>query len=365
MDELNQLLEFLNTSPVVNSENYREIQEQLLRYENFWQQCPPQQLFQCIQLISSCYEETNRLEEALSVQMGQADWISENYPYETTVISHLHHLIGTTYAYMNRHKDAVKAFMTSIYYTLTPQSVYTGYNFFSFRAPSQFTIDDLANNVITVVAPTQFNDPVDCMVFPWLEYKKKAECTMEKEKRMVEAITEAYGHLKVRCFVSRRKLPSVIGAVQESSKQTPEQFDILMWSHYAQNHTGICVQYNLPKSIMESDRELLTVSNLSNVNYVDHGDVTQSMYLSQAFFTKSKEWEYEDEVRLLHYDPTWNTPFKPIKLPQGSVKAVYFGLKCSDETKAKVRKALQYENVDFYQIEVEPKDIYKLHASKV
>lgn len=365
MEEIKELISFLETTPEIKTENYREILETLLRYKDIWNECPPQLLLSCIKLVSSCYEEANELDKGLDLQRETIEWIVENYPLETFIISQCYLLMGVSYACLNKHKDAVRAFMSSIYYNLVSQDSYEGFNFYSFRSPSQFTIDDLANNVITVVAPSQFNDPVDSLIFPWLEYKKRATCAMEKDQRVFKAITEAYSHLKVRCFVSRQKLPNGENEVKSSTKIIPEQYDILMWSHYAQNHTGICVQYCLPKTITESDKELLTVSRLANVNYVESGDITKEMYVSKAFFTKSMEWEYEDEVRLLHYDPTWNTDFKPIKLPQGSVKAVYFGLKCTEETKSKVRKALQYENVDYYQIEIEPKDVYKLHASKV
>lgn len=365
MEETQKLLDYLKGLSEVANDNYSNILQQLLEFKAVWHQCDPETYYRCVNTATDCYIEANKLDDALQLLSEEMAWFSENYPFETVYISRLYYNQGQVFAFQNHHIEAVRAFMAGIYYNLTSNESYSGFNFYSFRSPSQFTIDDLANNVITVVSPSQFNDPVDCMVFPWLDYKQNAECVMERDKRMMKAITEAYSHLKVRCFVSRQKLPTMKGEMQKSLKDTPEQFDTLMWSHYAQNHTGICVQYCLPKSITEADKELLTVSRLANVHYASTGDVTKDMSLRQAFFTKSKKWEYEDEVRLLHYDPTWNTDFKPIKLPQGSVKAVYFGLKCTEDTKNKIRKALKYENVDYYQIGFEPKNIYQLKASKV
>lgn len=277
MEETKKLLDYLGGLSEVTNDNYINILTQLLAFKAVWNPCDPKTYYKCVNAATDCYIKANKLDDAMQLLSEEIVWCTENYPFETECISLLYHNQGKVFAFQNHHNDAVKAFMVEIFYNLSTNDNYSGFNFYSFRSPSQFTIDDLANNVITVVSPSQFNDPVDCMVFPWLEYKQNAECVMERDKRMMKALTEAYSHLKVRCFVSRQKLPTMKGEMQKSFKDTPEQFNTLMWLHYAQNHTGICVQYCLPKSITEADKELLTVSRLANVHYASTGDVTTDM----------------------------------------------------------------------------------------
>ena len=54
-----------------------------------------------------------------------------------------------------------------------------------------------------------------------------------------------------------------------------------------------------------------------NINMVD------------AFFVKSKAWEYENELRYLYFDICGNGDFQQIAIPN-CISAIYFGLRCSD-----------------------------------
>ncbi len=45
-----------------------------------------------------------------------------------------------------------------------------------------------------------------------------------------------------------------------------------------------------------------------------------------AFFTKSKDWEYEHEKRLLYYDVNSTELYHEISIPQDSLTDIYFGV---------------------------------------
>lgn len=73
-----------------------------------------------------------------------------------------------------------------------------------------------------------------------------------------------------------------------------------LWTHYANNHKGICLEYAIENS-----------SRLFEVDYLDkreeeyHSSVssnTESRIFSRQFCRKSKEWEYEKEVRMIYLD---------------------------------------------------------------
>lgn len=82
---------------------------------------------------------------------------------------------------------------------------------------------------------------------------------------------------------------------------------------------------------------LYTLTRLGTVNYIDKVSINNdSLTLIDAFIKKSKVWSYENEVRLLHYDPFVEDTYKKIKLPDNCEKEIYFGLKCSDANKQKI-----------------------------
>ena len=72
---------------------------------------------------------------------------------------------------------------------------------------------------------------------------------------------------------------------------------MLMWSHYTGDHQGIMVEY-------EFGRGLPTGFGISEVKYTfgQKRQVEKDKFIfNQYLLTKNKEWEYEDEVRLISY----------------------------------------------------------------
>ncbi|MDD5156836.1 DUF2971 domain-containing protein [Sulfurimonas sp.] len=69
----------------------------------------------------------------------------------------------------------------------------------------------------------------------------------------------------------------------------------LMWSHYTQEHTGICVGYKflyLPYYVGKDEVKYKN-TNLDEKEIFDN--------IIEYWTVKSEDWEYEKEVRLLHY----------------------------------------------------------------
>lgn len=81
-----------------------------------------------------------------------------------------------------------------------------------------------------------------------------------------------------------------------------------------------------------------------------------------AFATKSIDWQYEHEVRLIAYTPTDESKFVQCYLETPNpIKAIYFGVKCSTQRKNAVRKIfVNRPEVKFYQMKINPKNIHRL-----
>lgn len=90
-----------------------------------------------------------------------------------------------------------------------------------------------------------------------------------------------------------------ITAMSESSD------NILMWSHYANSHSGICIGYDTSK-IKNDHMRLLKVDY--STNRFKETDITQKMsnlsgmidrIIDKVITTKSNEWSYENEHRYI------------------------------------------------------------------
>lgn len=106
----------------------------------------------------------------------------------------------------------------------------------------------------------------------------------------------------------------------------------LLWAHYADKHSGICLEFkadNFEDTVCidyKSPRPLLDMNKLND-------EAHTLPFLKRLFKTKSKNWEYEREVRSLlpleNRDTNKGSYFIPI--PDGALKRVILGYRCPQE----------------------------------
>src|SRR3546814_4067144 len=79
----------------------------------------------------------------------------------------------------------------------------------------------------------------------------------------------------------------------------------LMWSHYAQQHEGVCLEFSTPENVA---RNLLRVRYGADRSIplselyawkVEHNADARERVLNLAFLSKAQAWEYEREWRIL------------------------------------------------------------------
>ncbi|HTN19126.1 MAG TPA: DUF2971 domain-containing protein [Pelobium sp.] len=127
---------------------------------------------------------------------------------------------------------------------------------------------------------------------------------------------------------------------------------LLLWSHYADKHKGVCLVFDVL-----NDKELFGKypyqveypKEYPIYNYpCDEGTFNSYRFLVA---TKSKDWEYEKEVRLIR--DSENKPFRgAVKFAKEALVAVKFGYKSELSEMTEVNKWLiesgGYEHVKFY-----------------
>lgn len=147
----------------------------------------------------------------------------------------------------------------------------------------------------------------------------------------------------------------------------------LMWAHYGSQHSGFCVAYsidaiskglqyrspNSPNSVKLAEAVLSgsidyeetppVVSAESVIKYYrskgTDGDALNEI-LSKIFFSKSKDWIYEDEYRFLIPESKKDGNFL-VKLPSDAIIGIAFGVRAKEDDKIWLRSI--FNKVKFYQ----------------
>ena len=164
---------------------------------------------------------------------------------------------------------------------------------------------------------------------------------------------------------------------------------ILMWAHYCYNHKGICIGLDLDK-VLESVPPMFgsiyinpIVLDVQYCNIIERPSAYNSAQdiFNYQWQTKAKEWEYEQEVRLVmpkpsamyaaltptqakHPKETWDWReihhYMPVK--GECFESIYFGVNIDEQEKEKiiqfVRKKLN-PHINLYQMRVYA-DAFKL-----
>lgn len=111
----------------------------------------------------------------------------------------------------------------------------------------------------------------------------------------------------------------------------------LMWSHYADNHRGMVMEYDISFDINLFRFALPVIyhEKLPEINFM----AQQNKSIESVLKNKSQDWNYEQEVRLINDNPA-GTPNK-IRINLESLRSVIFGYRTSKEDIEKVKTALK------------------------
>jgi hypothetical protein len=214
---------------------------------------------------------------------------------------------------------------------------------------------DWVKGDIYASSPKSFNDPFDCML-TLSSYEnnkiinlnilyhldKHGELTCADRKKLLssdkpyetlEEIRNNYSNLSDESNIEKVKTDMEIykkSAVDKYKDHlrvlclSEKNDSILMWSHYADNHKGLCIEYVFDEhpDIVESlypvvytdKRPMLSKSNIESNKEPMH-----------TILCKSPDWSYEKEWRYIAIkQPYDDTPFH-LSAPK-SIKTIYLGV---------------------------------------
>ncbi|MFQ7593460.1 MAG: DUF2971 domain-containing protein [Acutalibacteraceae bacterium] len=160
-----------------------------------------------------------------------------------------------------------------------------GYILYKYYPFDKIRLNSLVNNKIWLSTPEKYNDPFEFHFTLYPEVEEVARRT-GTEHFWVD-IREEY-NAKVAKKIEESKRKFCLCCFSEEYK------NILMWSHYAENHKGICVEYDF-----RNYRKVLYLEKVKYANDVVKFPQGGFEGFNRIFCTKALPWSYEHEWRLI------------------------------------------------------------------
>ena len=138
----------------------------------------------------------------------------------------------------------------------------------------------------------------------------------------------------------REKITEQIGVLCLSSVEN----DILMWSHYADSHRGICLQFDGYFEFFANTQEVKYPPVRPRINPFRQSKLEMT---EAALLTKAEHWQYEKEWRLIQYTKGPGV----YRFPPEALTGVILGAQMSATNQAKVLSWIEGRNhpVKVYQ----------------
>ena len=217
---------------------------------------------------------------------------------------------------------------------------------YKYRPYTVRSLEILIDRAIYFAAPHQLNDPYDCQ----LVIRDAVSGAVEQARREGNAALE-------RHLAGATVLEEIYAKLQADIQATgilalaKSPTCVLMWSHYAENHTGFALGFQFSEKFT-THRNTEQIIGAADAYYTDANPFSAFLadFLPRAtvadwneFWTtmleiglraKGAAWGYEHEVRILRKTPG-TVSYDPSEL-----REVVFGLNMPDAQRMTVRKLL-------------------------
>ena len=220
----------------------------------------------------------------------------------------------------------------------------------------------ITDNEIYFASSAQFNDPFDCKI-PMrfdrltrterlkyiLEFGRASFPNLDEEelwkvsKRLADNPTHQGKNLLNDASKAQNK---VIENNFGIFSLTSDPKNILMWSHYAESHTGFCVCFDIVNLLQFFQQKEVTTNALIELHKVRYkneypsllpSDDNKGKNLLQIMLTKSQLWSYENEYRIIIGGATRIT----VTIPSEFINCVILGCKISDSSRNEILHILK------------------------
>lgn len=241
--------------------------------------------------------------------------------------------------------------------------------------------ETLAENTIHCSRPSEFNDPWDCKPFYSIDIDDERERLAHADwavgicRRKGGMSEEDMENMRRILMTDGQRAASIIRGITDSVMETineryrlyclgPDQQSLLMWSHYADSHRGVCIEFDLRNDVMCC---ALGCHYRIGFPVLRPYDTSTDAALS-VLLSKADCWSYEREYRMVAQERsqavtggTLMTDDSLLRVPEGAIASIIVG--CQADYRAveaavgKARPGLRIRRAtrapDRYALEIE------------
>lgn len=218
---------------------------------------------------------------------------------------------------------------------------------YKYQRLTAHSLSSVLNGTVWMASPTSFNDPFDCAI-PLARSKIKESIThalQEVAKRQGIRVDQIPRHNEVTkddalAFEFMRKglltTMSKVGVLCLSA--TP--LEILMWSHYADNHKGFCIEFDFSDGsrLRQLARPVRYQEEIPSMGARELITNSEDSFVDTCIFTKARQWAYEQEWRVFQHEgnKSFNAP--------SEITAVIFGARMPPSERTMLREAIKHKS---------------------
>ena len=203
----------------------------------------------------------------------------------------------------------------------------------------------VSSSCIKFSHPADFNDPFDCDI-DLLDFQFNSEAELNDTIKaeivlLKDRFKDTPGFTELSrddSFWARGYRETQIGKIKSCRICCFSLVNnsILMWSHYAEKHFGICLEFDnyiSPRFVNLSEKDIsegiVGYSEYERINYMNN---EKKYSLFKLFLSKSVSWNHEQEYRmiLLNGKDEIQKFYKPF------LSAIYFGLRTTDSERNEI-----------------------------
>ncbi|MEL7695762.1 MULTISPECIES: DUF2971 domain-containing protein [Erwiniaceae] len=214
----------------------------------------------------------------------------------------------------------------------------------------------IRDGTLKFTSPINFNDPFDyhpaVLETGFKKFAKRLNTELGQGiKRYKTNHRESLKHLQ---SLRSERFREIYTGEMSVSCFSESPYILPMWAHYADNHKGCVIEFEFNSDDYSSNDILLLTGKLSYIILVpfqvNYSPNRPPLYDNQgrtdtettgfyASLTKSKEWEYEKELRVIIKKPEGVYSFE-----RNQMTGIYVGMKVSSSDKKEISRLVDSSN---------------------
>lgn len=231
------------------------------------------------------------------------------------------------------------------------------YRYYSFDQDSNYV--DILNNILYFPSRNLLNDPFDSSApsrYDLCSEKQLFRYLSELLDSRVNHIVNKEEEIKKALNRLKKDPDSIQKTIDEDLERrvgilsfSTQLDNLLLWAHYANKHTGFCVEFDAGHLQGITIHEFMKNRELAFLFKVKYQKKfpkivpckrNEEERMKLQFLVKSKEWKYEKEWRII----LLNGSQVKVEIPKSILKNIYFGMNANEKNIRISRKILKDSN---------------------